>query len=171
MAEDRLARLARNLDAVPAKDQLRIKKAREIEELRREGASQMHALCRDLVKSLNKVLTQLTIEFTPDSYDPDSFDSASANLFQIHASGRILQVAFEAKEAEASTARFRTPYLLEGSVRWYNQDLLDKQEIQEQNIFFVLDKDGPGWRFYDSRKHRAGVFDRDHLIGLLEQLV
>ena len=49
--------------------------------------------------------------------------------------GRILQVAFEATVELVSTEDFRVPYTLHGSVRAFNQELLDKDIIEEQLIF------------------------------------
>ena len=65
----------------------------------------------------------------------------------------------------------RVPYTLEGNVRAFNQELLDKDLIEEQLIFFTLENQRPMWRFFDARTYRSGPFDVEYLIGLMEQLI
>jgi len=171
MPQSRMARLAKSLDELPAKDQLRLEKEREIERMRQQGARALYDLCKDFVDALNGMVTQLKIEFAPERYEAADMRSQSANLFQINAAGRVVQIAFSAKEDGPTVERFRIPYLLEGGVRWFNQDLLERQDIQEHQLFYCVDKDGSAWRYYDARRHRAGVVDREYLVSLLEQLV
>jgi hypothetical protein len=171
MAESRISKLAKSLDALPAKDELRLRKEREIEELRRQGARALYSLCKDFVDVLNGMVTQIRIEFSPEDYEAADVRNPSTNLFQINANGRVVQITFGTNEDGPTTERFRIPYMLEGAVRWYNQDLLEQQDIQEHQIFYCVDKDGAMWRFYDVRRRRPGVVDREYLISLLEQLV
>lgn len=171
MREDRLTRLARSLDQIPARDRLRIRQAEELEQLRRQGARQIYELCGSFVNSLNQLLTQMRLELTPEVYEPLLLHSPAHNLFQINASGRVLQISFAAAAENVSTDNFRTPYILEGAVRWYNQELLDRQEILEHPIFYCVDKTGNAWRYFDARKHRSGAVDEEYLTQILEQLI
>src|SRR6185436_20771214 len=99
----------------------------------------------------------------------DSFQDDSPNLIQINVRGRILQVAFRTTPELVSTEDFRVPYTLEGTVRAFNQELLDKDLIEEQLIFYTVENSKRMWRFFDARTYRSGPFEVDYLIGLMEQ--
>ena len=60
---------------------------------------------------------------------------------------------------------------IELTVRAFNQELLDKDLIEEQLIFYTLEKRQNLWRFLDARTYRSGLFDQEYLVSLLEQLV
>src|SRR5436309_7019757 len=81
------------------------------------------------------------------------------------------QLAFRATPELVSTEDFRVPYTLEGTVRAFNQELLDKDLIEEQLIFFTLEHHKKMWRFFDARTYRSGPFDQEYLISLMEQLL
>jgi len=63
------------------------------------------------------------------------------------------------------------PYTLEGTVRAFNQELLEKDLIEEQLIFYTLEGKQGMWRFFDARTYRSGPFDLEYLIALMEQLI
>ena len=44
-------------------------------------------------------------------------------------------------------------------------------QIEEQLIFFTVEKHKKMWRFFDARTYRSGPFDVEYLIGLMEQLI
>jgi hypothetical protein len=92
-------------------------------------------------------------------------------LIQINVRGRILQIEYGAADTLISTEEFRIPYTLAGSVRAFNQELLDKDIIEEQLIFYTIEKHRRMWRFFDARTYRSGPFDQAYLISLLEQLL
>ena len=70
-----------------------------------------------------------------------------------------------------ATEELAMPYTLEGTVRAFNQELLDKDLIEEQLLFFTFEKEGGMWRFFDARTYRSGPFDREYLVTLMEQLI
>jgi hypothetical protein len=111
------------------------------------------------------------ISLDPAEFPATAFRDDAPNLIQIGVRGRILQVAFEATPELVSTEDFRIPYTLAGSIRAFNQELLDKDLIEEQLIFHTLEKNGNLWRFFDARTYRSGPFDEDYLVALMEQLV
>ena len=168
---ERLKRLARNLDALARTDEAHIRRAGEIGALRRQAAVELHRLCGDFVRELNEMLSEIELEFQPVEYGPEKFQDAGINLFQINARGRILQIKFEATSELVSTEDFRVPYILAGAIRCFNQQLLDKDLIEEQLLFYTIEKSRHLWRFFDARTYRSGVFDADYLTGLMEQLV
>jgi hypothetical protein len=169
--KERLKKLAQRIDALAGKDESAIERAREIASLRRQAALELYGICADFVRGLNELLAHTELDFDPDDYHPDSIQEDGIHLFQINARGRILQIRFEATVELVSTEDFRVPYILEGAVRCFNQRLLDQDLIEEQLLFYTLEKRRTMWRFFDARTHRTGPFDADYLIALLEQLL
>jgi hypothetical protein len=168
---DRLRKLAKSMDALARKDEIHIRRAREIGALRRQAAVELHAICAGFVSELNQLLSEIELEFQPEQYGAESFRDTGINLFQINARGRILQIKFEATPELISTEDFRVPYILFGAVRCFNQQLLEKDLIEEQLLFYTVEKSRHLWRFFDARTYRSGAFDTDYLAGLMEQLV
>ena len=111
------------------------------------------------------------MQLDPQELAHDGFLENGSNLFQINARGRILQVEFKATAELVSTEEFRVPYTLEGTVRAFNQSLLDKDLIEEQLLFYTLEEHRKMWRFFDARTYRTGPFDREYLISLMEEIV
>ncbi len=148
-----------------------LRRRREMAELRRSAATGLYNICSEFVLSLNRMLERSAVDLDPLDYGPGSFREDSPNLFQINARGRILQILFRATDELVSTEDFRVPYTLEGTVRAFNQELLDKDLIEEQLIFFTLEHHHQMWRFFDARTYRSGPFDVEYLIGLMEQLI
>lgn len=169
--EARLKRLAQNIDALLEKDERMLRRAREVADLRRAAAADLHAICREFVGALNRLLAHSVVELDPAVPGEDFFREDAPNLLQINVRGRILQVLFRSTGELVSTEDFRVPYTLEGTVRAFNQELLDKDLIEEQLIFFTLEKEKKMWRYFDARTYRSGPFDVEYLIGLMEQLI
>ncbi|HVN07003.1 MAG TPA: hypothetical protein VMT86_21445 [Bryobacteraceae bacterium] len=168
---ERLKKLARSLDALARKDETIIRRTREISALRRQAALELHTVCADFVRDLNALLEEIEIDFQPDEYPAENFHDDGINLFQLNARGRILQIRFEATPELTSTEDFRVPYILAGTVRCFNQQLLEKDLIEEQALFYTVEKSRHLWRFFDARTYHVGPFDADYLASLLEQLV
>jgi hypothetical protein len=169
--EARLKRLAGNIDALAQKDEGFLRRAREIAALRQAAAADLYAICADFVASVNRLLARTAVELDPPGYGPNSFQEDLVNLMQINVRGRILQISFSSTPELVSSEDFRVPYTLEGTVRAFNQELLDKDIIEEQLIFYTLENHKKMWRFFDARTYRSGPFDQEYLIGLMEQLL
>jgi hypothetical protein len=167
----RLKRLAESIQALAEKDEVRVRHSREMAASRRVAAGNLHAICADFVNSVNRLLTHNQVELDPRSFSESAFQEDTPNLVQINVRGRILQVLFSATPELVSTEAFRIPYTLEGTVRAFNQELLDKDIIEEQLIFYTLEKEKKMWRFFDARTYRSGPFDQEYLISLMEQLI
>ncbi|HEY7393103.1 MAG TPA: hypothetical protein VH640_31575 [Bryobacteraceae bacterium] len=166
-----MKRLAENIDALAEKDQQLLHRTRQIAQLRRCAAVEMHTICAEFAISLNHLLSRAQVVLDPPMYSLDSFDEERKNLFQINASGRILQIDFGATPELISTEEFRVPYTLEGSVRAFNQQFLEKDVIEEQLIFYTLENEKNWWRFFDARTYRSGPFGQDYLVSLMERLI
>ena len=167
----RLRRLAERIKGLAGKDEIVLRHAHEIDALRRAAAAEIFATCAEFVASLNLLLEGTEVELNPTSFTGDGFNQEAANLIHMNVRGRILQVEFAVTEELVSTEDFRIPYTLEGFVRAFNQDLLDKSLIEEQLIFYTVEKRGNMWRFFDARTYRSGPFDQAYLVHLMEQLI
>jgi hypothetical protein len=168
VSESRLKRLAASIEALAAKDDEALHRARDIAGLRRLAAGKLYGICTDFVTAVNGLLTQGEILLDPPDY---VFREEGTNLLQINARGRILQIEFETTPELVSTEDFRVPYTLSGSIRAFNKELLEKSLIEEQLIFYTLEKDRNMWRFFDARTYRSGPLDQEYLVALMEQLV
>jgi hypothetical protein len=167
----RMKRLAQSIEALAEKDENILRHARKIGAIRRNAAGELHTVCAELVGSLNALLSDSAVALDPPAFRPDAFQEDGPNLFQINIRGRILQIEFETSPELLSTEDFRIPYTLMGSVRAFNQELLDKNLIEEQLVFYTLEGDKSLWRFFDARTYRSGTLDLDYLVTLLEQLL
>jgi hypothetical protein len=171
MHPDRLKKLARHLDALAARDRERIRREKEVESIRCDAAKRLHALCAAFAKEVNAVVTSVALEVSPAELNGPGFQHAGPNVFQIHVSGRVIQFVFEGTEPLLSTENLRTPYTLEGAVRWFNQDMLERDEIRDHRLYCCVEQKTGQWRFYDTRTNRTGPVDEEYLASLLEQLV
>lgn len=166
-----MKRLAQSIDSLLEKDERLLRRAREVAETRREAATDLHAICREFVGNLNRMLERSAVDLDPPTLGDQAFQEDVPSLIQINVRGRILQIVFRATGELVSTEDFRVPYTLEGTVRAFNQELLEKDLIEEQLIFFTMEKHKKMWRFFDPRTYRSGPFDVEYLIGLMEQLI
>lgn len=167
----RLERLARNIERLAEKDERSLERSLEMNALRRAACAELHAICGELVGALNSRLARFRVELDPPEFHPDAFQEDGANLFQVNVRGRILQVEFHATKDLVSTEEFRVPYTLEGFVRAFNQELLDKDLIEEQLLFYTVEPDRRMWRYFDSRTYRTGPFDRGYLLSVMERII
>lgn len=171
MQKSRFKKLAEAIEALAEKDSVLIQKTQQVASLRREAAVHLHAICAHFIEELNQQISSTKLQFDPHEYSPESFQEAGVNLLQINARGRILQIEFASTPDTISTENFRVPHILEGSIRCFNQELLEQSVIEEQFIFYCLEKKRNVWRFFDARTYRSGPFDREYLITLMEQVV
>jgi len=169
--KDRLKKLAESIEALAEKDSALMQKTLTIAALRRHAAVELHAICGAFAADLNRQLSSTQIQFDPPDYAPESFQDIGVNLLQINVRGRILQIEFACTPQTISTENFRVPHVLEGSIRCFNQEFLDRAVIEEQFIFYCLEKRRNVWRFFDARTYRSGPFDQEYLISLMEQVV
>jgi hypothetical protein len=166
-----LSRLAEAIETSAARDRRRIHEAERIDHLRAAGAADLYSICRELVDSLNARLTEPAVVLDPPVYSSENFDDGRPNLFQIKLRGRLLQIAFAATPELISTEDFRCPYILSGAVRSFNQELLDRHVMEEQNIFYCLDGPGGRWFFSDRRTYRNGRLSADFFARELARLL
>ena len=171
MQQDRLKKLAEKIDRLAEKDERTVQRMREIAAIRRSAAAGLHQTCASFVSAVNRQLTSAEVVLDPPEYSPGSFQDPGPNLIQMNVRGRILQVAFEATPELLSTEEFRVPYTLEGTIRGFNQKLLEQDLIEEQLLFYCVQPSRTGWLVFDPRTYRVSPFDPDYLVALLDQLV
>ena len=169
--EERIARLAKQISDEIRKDQHLLLSDIEVLELRRQGAAELHAVCADFAASVNRLLTPPVLELAPPEYAAGMFRNPGANLIQLNARGRIVQIAFESTPERFSTQKFLIPYILEGEVRAYNQEMLERTQVRTQALFLCIDEGRSSWRYYEWANGRTGVFGRDQLMSLMERIV
>lgn len=166
-----MKRLAARIEALAEKDAEALRTSREIAGIRSAAAAEIHAVCASFVEELNRLLPRAEVLLDPADYSQREFSDIGLNLIQINVRGRILQIEYHASDTLVSTEEFRIPYTLAGSVRAFNQELLEKDLIEEQLLFYTVEKHRRMWRFFDARTYRSGPVDQPYLISLLEQLL
>jgi hypothetical protein len=167
--QSRLKHLAESIEKLAEKDALTLRHVQEINELRQSATRDLYNICFEFVDAVNRLMTSGVLALDPP--DSSHLREDIKNLIQINVRGRILQVEFESTDELVSTEDFRIPYTMQGTVRTFNQELLDKDLIEEQLIYFTLEKEAKMWRFFDPRTYRSGPFDLEYLISLMEQLI
>ena len=166
-----MKKLAHHIDGLVDKDERLAREAVRIQAMRRDAFCQLHRICADFAGSINSILKKTSLELTPNPVSPGFFRDDGPNLIQIHVRGRLLQLEIEAPDELVSTENFRIPYILEGAARAFNQDLLDRNAIEEQYVFACLERDSTSWHFFDARTYHAGTVDQSYLADLMERVV
>ena len=169
--EDRLQKLVRKIEATAKRDEERLRQAQEIGRRRASAALDLHTTCAAFVDSVNRLLPAPMLELSPPAFSAESFRDPGSNVFQINVSGRIVHIEFQATETPTSIEKFRIPYILEGSLRAFNQELLDMSAIPEQLLFCCLDRNRLSWLWFNPRTQQAAPLDEEHLIAVLDRLV
>jgi len=169
--EERLLRLARKIESSARRDDERILEMQKIAARRALAAAELHAACASFVHSVNKLLPKPMLELSPPDFTAASFREPGPNVYQLAVSGRIVHLEFRATDTLMSTEKFRIPYILEGAVRTFNQELLDMPAVAERLLFCCLEGSEANWLWFDVRTRRAEPLDQDHLIDLLEPLL
>jgi hypothetical protein len=167
--DDATAKLARRIDAARKAERFLVNAA-EIVTLRQRGACELYRICAEFVSSVNSNLLDAALDLSPGAYAPEMFRESGVNLIQIGSQGRGMQIVFEAPAQLISTEKFLVPYVLEGEVRAYNQQMLERFEVRSLLIFYCVEKETTAWRFFDWRTRHTGPVDRELLAGLMEPL-
>jgi hypothetical protein len=167
----RLKKLADAIDALVEKDNRAIEAARSIETKRMRAAVELHRVFRHFVESVNALATKTSLVLDPDEFDESMFLDSDQNFFQIHVRGRILLATFGPPLDNLSTEKFRDPYILEGMVRCFNQELLEHESIEEHQIFYCVNSSGAGWRFSKAPTYQTGPLDEAYLASVFEALL
>ena len=169
--ETRLKKLAERLDAAAAADEAVQAEFERMARLRLTGAEELHLVCARFGVEIGRLLRYTTLVVDPGEFQADRFRENGPNLIQLHASGRVVQIEYHSPPQPISTEEFRDPYILQGVVRSFNQELLDRNTVEEHQIFYCLGRNVSEWRFFDARTYRSGRCDQNYLTSLLERLL
>ena len=131
----------------------------------------LHDICREFIEAVNHRLSLPALVLDPPEFAVEKFQDPGANLFQINLRGRLLVIEFKSTEEPLSTDDFRRPYILEGSIRAVNQDLLDHHQVSEKSLFFCPSGSHGNWYFVDHRSYRTGRLSPDLLADELHRLL
>jgi hypothetical protein len=153
------------------KDNHAIGMAKIIETRRATGAVELHHIFRRFVDSVNALATKASLMLDPEEFDESLFLDSDQNFFQIHVRGRILLVTFGAPFESVSTENFREPYILEGTVRCFNQELLEHESIEEHNVFYCMNGAEAEWRYSKTLTYQTGLVDDAYLASVFESLL
>lgn len=168
---DRVTRLAAAIESLCDRDLAHVEETERVEALRLRGARDLHAACKAFVDQVNSRLSHSFLILSPDAFAAAGFHEDSANMLQINLRGRLLQIEYHATEELYSTDDFRTPYILKGSVRAFNQELLANNRVDEQLLFYCPKGDSGVWHLLDCRTYRTGRLDGDYLTTAIEKLI
>ena len=168
---DPLARLANSIEAVGERDRKLVDESARVDRLRTEGAVALYAVCRRFVDALNGRLSEPALLLDPTEYSAGYYHDGGPNLFQINLRGRLLQIEFTATEELYSTEEFRHPYVLQGAIRSFNQELLDRNTLDEQAIFYCPKDGAAHWYYFDRRTRGAGLVTPDFFAAQMQRLI
>lgn len=169
--KERIARLAKQIGEDVGKERHLLLTDNEVLESRRRGAAELHAICADFAVSVNRLLTPPVLEMAPPDFASEMFRNSGANLFQLNAQGRIVQIAFESTRERFSTDKFLIPYILEGEVRAYNREMLERTQVRSEALFYCVEDSRKAWRYHDWASGRSGLFSQEQLVRLMERIV
>jgi len=175
VSQDKLKKLAHLLERSIAHDEARIQRELQIQDLRRDAALSLFQTCNEFVAALSALLTNANLELSPAEMTRERFQAARETLIQINASGRVIQLSFVGTEPLVTSDNLKTPYTLEGSVHWYNQDMLERDEIREHRLYYCIGthnntKQKSEWIHYDVSTYKSGPVNADYLSSRLEEL-
>ncbi len=152
-------------------DQERIRQSEEFARLRVRAALELHARCSGFVGEINAALAKPLVELSPAAYSGDIYNDNGSNVFQVSVSGRIVHLEFHATATLTSTERLATPYILEGTVRAFNQQMLEMSVVPEQLLFCCPQGSRLNWVWLDPRTQRGSPLDQERLMALLERVM
>ncbi len=178
MGEDRIRRLARKIEDLRRKDESASTRRRAIYRQRLEAAKRLHKVCDCFVTRLNTLIKEDPMSLVPSEF-PEEITEDCRLQFMLNVRGRVLLIDLEPPPSLVSTELFRKPYIMQGEVRFFNQELLDDSRVEEHGLFFCPNegiKDASGrrqgaWLFWNGRSYSSGPVDDDYLAELMEQLM
>jgi hypothetical protein len=178
MAEDRIRRLARKIEDLRRKDESSAARRNDIHRQRQQAAERLHGLCDKFVARVNALIKEDQLILVPSEFPSETSDECRLQ-FMINVRGRVLLIDLEPPPSLVSTELFRKPYILQGEVRFFNQELLDDSRVEENGLFFCPNegaKDGAGrrqgeWLFWNGRTYKSGPVDDEYLAELMDQLM
>src|SRR5579871_500283 len=178
MAEDRIRRLARKIEDLRRKDESSATRRKEIHRQRVEAARILHCVCETFVGNVNKLIKEDQMSLVPGEFAGEGVED-SRWQYMLNVRGRVLLIDLEPPPQLVSTELFCKPYIMQGEVRFFNQELLDDSRVEEHGLFYCPGegvKDSSGRRqgallFWNGRSYKSGPVDDSYIAELMEQLM
>ncbi len=169
--EARFRKLAHRIEELRLKDVAIQQLRSQILDQRTQAVQRLWETCRSFASQLNAFAPEDKIELSPSEAPADFPDDQTLELM-LNVRGRVLLVALRAPSNLVSSDNFKKPYILEGDVRFFNQELLENDRVEEHGIFFCPNEGREGgWLYWNVRTYRSGVADEDYFASLLEQIL
>jgi len=178
MVEDRIRRLARKIEDLRRKDESAAARRREIQRQRLEAARQLHCVCHTFVGKINELIKEDQMSLVPGEFSDETVEDCRWQ-YMLNVRGRVLLIDLEPPPSLVSTELFRKPYIMQGEVRFFNQELLDDSRVEEHGLFFCPGEGGKdangrrlgAWLFWNGRSYKSGPVDDAYLAELMDQLM
>ncbi len=169
--DERFQKLARRIEELRRKDETAHQRRMQIAAQRTQAVRQLWETCNTFVEHLNSYVEQDRLELSP-AEPPDQISEDYQVQLLLNVRGRVLLMDIRAPTNLVATDNFKKPYILEGEVRFFNQELLEDDRVEEHGIFFCPGEGkGGAWMYWNGRTYKGGRVDQDYLAGLLEQIM
>jgi hypothetical protein len=169
--EERFRKLAGRIEELRRKDEEAFESRRRVLEARRTAVQRLWDTCRNFSDLLNGYIGETRVVLTPPE-PPEEYDEDRPTQFVLNARGRILLLELRVPSHLVSRENFNKPYIFEGDIRFFNQELLESERVEEHSLFFCPGEGDSGeWVFFNGRSYKSGVVDVDYLASLLEQIL
>ena len=170
-SEARFRKLAGRIEELRRKDEASRQNRTRVRDQRNEAVRRLWETCRLFTERLNSYVEQDRLELSPEE-PPEEFSEENQVQLLLNVRGRVLLLDIRAPASLVAAANFKKPYILEGEVRFFSQESLEDDRVEEHGLFFCPDEDKDGtWMFWNGRTYKSGRVDEDYLAGLLEQII
>ncbi len=169
--EERFQRLARRIQELRLKDEEAQQRRARIAEQRSEAVRRLWELCHTFSEHLNTYIRHDRVELTPVEPPEEVPEDVPVQLL-LNVRGRVLLLDVRAPANLISTENFKKPYILEGEVRFFSQELLEDERVEEHDIFFCPDEGKSGaWLYFNGHNYKSGPVEELYLAGLMERIL
>ena len=169
--DERFQKLARRIEELRRKDEATLERRKQISKRRREAIQRLWEVCGSFAAHLNSYIEQDPLQLSP-SEPPNDFPEDNQLQLLMNVRGRILLLDIRAPANLVSSDNFKKPYILEGEVRFFNQELLEDERVEEHEIFFCPGEGPDGtWMYWNGRSYKSGPVDENYLASVLEQIL
>lgn len=169
--DERFQKLARRIEELRRKDEATLQRRQHISKRRGEAIRQLWEICGNFAQRLNSYIEEDRIQLSPGEA-PEEFPEENQIQLLLNVRGRILLLDIRGPSNLVSNDNFKKPYILEGEVRFFNQELLEDERVEEHGIFFCPGEGPDGaWLYWNGRSYKSGRVDETYLASLLEQIL
>ena len=169
--DDRFQKLAHRIEELRRKDEAAHERRTQIGQRRTEAIQRLWHICSNFANHLNSYVEHDQMRLSPPE-PPGEFPEGNHLQLLMNVRGRILLLDIGAPADLVANDNFKKPYILEGEVRFFSQELLEEEHVEEHGIFFCPDEGPQGtWMYWNGRNYKSGRVDENYLASLLEQIL